>query len=135
MAMITPASDAFPSMIPPTDFPADDRAGGFSHEADKTAGASLVCIEPRELNVLTGFLAAFSRYLADRHNPEASAGVMAGYRAAIRFYDGLEDRPPNRSARREPDRAAARPAKRPANGRPSASGKGRSRPGRRGHAK
>lgn len=103
MAMITPASDAFPSMIPPSDFPSDfppDVPSDNDSEDNSESGSEdalpqnspeeekrLVFVESRELHVLAAFLAAFSRYMADRHNPDASFEVLARYRAALRFYD------------------------------------------------
>lgn len=103
MAMITPASDAFPSMIPPSDFPSDfspdvlsegDSKGDSGDVAENALPQDspeeekrLVFVESRELHVLAAFLAAFSRYMADRHNPDASFEVLARYRAALRFYD------------------------------------------------
>ena len=89
MAIITPASESFLSMIPPADFPVD---GGISSPHSlrtvRKGGSStaLISVEVGELRVLTEFLAAFARYITDRHNPEASADTLRAYRAALRFY-------------------------------------------------
>lgn len=91
MAMISPA-DSIPSMIPPTDYPLDGPPGAFRERAARRRESGGITIEARELSFLTGFLAAFSRYINDRHDPEASAEVMRRYRAALRFYDGKGER-------------------------------------------
>ena len=92
MAVITPASDSFPSMIPPADFPIDDETaapGPVRRVRGSQNPAALMAVEVEEMQVLTGFLAAFARYIADRHNPDASSAVLRRYRAAIRFYGAV----------------------------------------------
>ena len=87
MAMITPA-DSIPTMIPPADYPMDDQPGEFHGRAISRRKNNSITIEVRELYVLADFLAAFSEYINDHNNPEASAKVMRRYRAALSFYDG-----------------------------------------------
>lgn len=87
MAMITPA-DTIPTMIPPTDYPLDGPPGEFRPRAIRQHKNNSITIEVRELYILTDFLAAFSEYINNRHNPDASARVMRRYRAALSFYDG-----------------------------------------------
>ena len=136
MAMITPASDAFPSMIPPSDFPSgdapDDPFEDVLPRDSSEEERKLVFIESRELHVLTGFLAAFSRYMADRHNPDASFDVLARYRAALRFYnDGDGDGqacPSGSPAGRAHSSSGGRS---PSGGRPAASGRASSTSGDR----
>ena len=92
MAVIIPASDSFPSMIPPADFPIDEEAVGpgvIRRVRGSQNQAALMAVEVEEMRVLTDFIAAFARYIADRHNPDASNAVLRKYRAAIRFYGAV----------------------------------------------
>ena len=89
MALLTPVSDSLPSMIPPVDFPVEGRM--YDTESVRVvhrrgSANALVTIEAEELRVLTDLLAAFSRYITDRHNPDASFDTLQAYRAAMRFY-------------------------------------------------
>ncbi len=87
MAMITPA-DSIPTMIPPADYPLEGQPGEFQTRPISRHKNNSITIEVRELYVLSDFLAAFSDYINNRNNPEASAKVMRRYRAALSFYDG-----------------------------------------------
>jgi hypothetical protein len=93
MAVLTPASDALPSMIPPSDFPPEDGA------AAGRAGTALVSIERRELYLLNAFLAAFSRYHTGKRGPGALREVIARYREALRFYDDQAAAPEKKGSR------------------------------------
>ena len=91
MAMITPASDAFPSMIPPSDFPPSGKEPSPKHirkAREKASNNTLMSIEVEEIRVLTEFLAAFCRYMNDRFDPTTTADVLQRYYAAMRFYEG-----------------------------------------------